>query len=97
MSLLDKISALAFLAPTEDGQTPVNEGIDTQKLLDAKTEAAQVLEDLATALSTSEELIAKVETLQKANQQLQLENINLTSVATGEAEDDDLLSGIVVE
>lgn len=96
--LLDKISNLAFLAETDENGAPVvNETIDTQRLLELKTVATQTIEDLAIAQSEVSELTDKVADLLKINQALKLENINLTDVATGGKEEDDLLGGIIVK
>ena len=96
--LLEKIGALAFLAETDDNGAPlVNETIDATKLLEVKTEAATLLDELAEKMSAIDELVEKVETLQKVNQQLKLENINLTDVATGKDAEEGLYDGIVVE
>lgn len=96
--LLDKISALAFLAEADENGAPVvNETIDTQRLLELKTVATQTIEDLDAAQSEVSELTDKVADLLKINQALKLENINLTDVATGGKEEDDLLEGIIVK
>lgn len=96
--LLDKINNLAFLAETDENGAPVvNETIDTQRLLELKTVATQTIEDLATAQSEVSELTDKVADLLKFNQALKLENVNLTDVATGGKEEDDLLEGIIIK
>lgn len=96
--LLEKMDALAFLAETDDNGAPlVNETIDATKLREVKADVAALQDELAEKMAAVDELLEKVENLQKVNQQLKLENINLTDVATGKDTEEGLYDGIVVE
>lgn len=97
MTLTELINSLAFEAATdEEGQPIAIEAIDAERLRETQAEAVRVLEELDKAHEDVAELTDKVAQLLSANQQLKLENINLTDIATGNDGDDDVLSGIVV-
>lgn len=97
MTLTEMINALAFKDTVdEEGQPIAIEELSAERLRDAQAEAVRVLTELDEARDALGEMTEKVDTLLSANQQLKLENINLTAVATGDDKDDDVMDGIIV-
>ena len=98
MTLTELINALAFKdALDDDGQPIAIEEMNAEHLRDAQLEATRIITELDEARVSMAELTDKVDMLLKANQQLKLENINLTNIATGDDDKSDVYSGIIVE